>query len=103
MNRVVGLTENNEEYCDTGAASGQSACGQTAGENCEMDAVSGQCVFSSRIAGERGYCDTGAASGQSACGQTDCECDDGCWCEAVGQSRPGLGVPAGRMEKMAAE
>ena len=78
MNRVVGLTENYEEYCDTGAASGQSACGQTAGENCEMDAVSGQCGFSSRIAGERGYCDTGAASGQSACGQTDCEGDDGC-------------------------
>jgi hypothetical protein len=78
MKRTDGLTEDYGKYCDTGAASGQSECGQTAGENCGMDAASGQCEFSDRIADERGYYDTGAASGQSMCGQT--ECDDCCCC-----------------------
>jgi hypothetical protein len=78
MERTIG---SKEKYCDTGAASGQSDCGQTTGESCKMDAASGQCGFSSsRIAGESGYCGTGAASGQSACGQTTCDCDDGYCC-----------------------
>jgi len=80
MEGRVGLTEDYGKYCDTGAASGQSACGQTTGEYCAMDAASGQCGISSRIAGERGYCNTGGASGQSACGQTTDECDDWCCC-----------------------
>ncbi len=80
MEKIIGLPENYKGYCDTGAASGQSVCGQTTGEYCETDAVSGQCEFSSRIAGGDGYCDTGAASGQSVCGQTTGECDDGCCC-----------------------
>ena len=79
MKREVGSMENYKRYCDTGAASGQSACGQTAGEYCK-DAASGQCDFSGQIAGERGYCDTGAASGQSACGQTAGDCYDECCC-----------------------
>jgi hypothetical protein len=79
MKWITGLTENYKEYCDTGAASGQSMCGQTTGEYCGTDAASGQCGLSSRTSGERGYCDTGAASGQSACGQNH-ECDDGCCC-----------------------
>ena len=32
MKRETGLTENYREYCDTGAASGQSVCGQSDGE-----------------------------------------------------------------------
>ncbi len=80
MKRETGLTENYRGYCDTGAASGQSICGQTVGEYCGTNAASGQCEFSSRIAGERGYCATGAASGQSACGQSDGECGDECCC-----------------------
>ncbi|MGD0232431.1 MAG: hypothetical protein ABSC19_19105 [Syntrophorhabdales bacterium] len=78
MNRTVELTEDYRRYCNTGAASGQSTCGQTAEEDCGMNAASGQCELSNRAAGERGYCNTGAASGQSTCGQTAEECDD--WC-----------------------
>ena len=80
MEGTVGLNEDFGKYCDSGAASGQSVCGQTSGEYCATDAASGQCELSSRIAGERGYCNTGAASGQSACGQTTEECDDWCCC-----------------------
>jgi len=32
MEGRVGLTEDYGKYCDTGAASGQSACGQTTDE-----------------------------------------------------------------------
>lgn len=80
MERKVGTTESYGKYCDAGAASGQSACGQTTGEYCGTDTASGQCELSGGTAGQRGYCDTGAASGQSACGQTVDECDDWCCC-----------------------
>jgi hypothetical protein len=64
--------------CDTGAASGQSMCGQTSGEDCRMD-TAGQCGFSSGPSRESGYCDAGAASGQSACGQAG-DYDECCCC-----------------------
>lgn len=75
---TLGTTED-YRYCDTGAASGQSDCGQTTGEYCGKDAVEGQCEVSDRVHDERGYfCNTGAASGQSTCGQTADECDECC-------------------------
>ena len=80
MEGTLGLTEKYGKYCDTGAASGQSACGQTSGDYCGVNAASGQCDLSSRTARQRGSCDAGAASGQSACGQIGEECDDWCCC-----------------------
>jgi hypothetical protein len=79
MERTI---ETREDYgrCDTGAASGQSACGMTMDEYCGMDVVTGRCDVSSGTLGSRSDCDTGAASGQSTCGQTGEECDDGCCC-----------------------
>ena len=80
MEGTLGLKEKYEKYCDTGAASGQSVCGQTSGGSCGVSSASGQCDLSSRTAGARGYCDAGAASGQSACGQIGSDCDIWCCC-----------------------